>query len=261
MSLLPTDIQLKPRMETLGSAHHLATEGNVLPRTNSAGRIAAGEILASRTSTITDVHLWNRLVLPRLAYLFQSYLLWDGFILHLLDLLHELVNLELLLLLQVLLQLCLLMLELRWKTGRPVHWQGKNVEGGWNEMKDERRERSKRICMVSHKITIRWPLWRNTLVFPKCSLHVECGEKQEATLSIWTDLWLNLPEKKNSIKSFGNHSHLLWHLTNTKKGCGSAFKVERQCDGWHKWLPITGKWCKLMYRKWLEREKQPFPLC
>lgn len=48
------------------------------------------------------------------AYLFQCQLLWDGFILHFLDFLHELVDLKLLLLLQMLLQLRLLMLELQW---------------------------------------------------------------------------------------------------------------------------------------------------
>lgn len=50
-----------------------------------------------------------------LVYLLQGQLLCDGFIFHLLDLFHQLVHLELLLLLQVLLQLCLLMLKLDWR--------------------------------------------------------------------------------------------------------------------------------------------------
>lgn len=45
-------------------------------------------------------------------HLLQGELLGDGVVLQLLDLLHQFVDLELLLLLQVLLQLCLLMLQL-----------------------------------------------------------------------------------------------------------------------------------------------------
>lgn len=52
------------------------------------------------------------------AYLFQGQLLRDSLILHFLDFFHELVHLELLLLLQVLFQLCLLMLELQWELGK-----------------------------------------------------------------------------------------------------------------------------------------------
>lgn len=51
-------------------------------------------------------------------YLFQGQLLGDGFIFHLLDLFHQLVHLELLLLLQVLLQLRLLVLQLGWRRSR-----------------------------------------------------------------------------------------------------------------------------------------------
>lgn len=50
------------------------------------------------------------------SYLLQGQLLRNGFIFHLLDLFHQLVHLELLLLLQVLLQLCLLMLQLGWRS-------------------------------------------------------------------------------------------------------------------------------------------------
>lgn len=123
------------------------------------------------------------------AYLFQCQLLWDGFILHFLDFLHELVDLELLLLLQMLLQLRLLMLELqrlgeRWRTDRK--WTKWESWGKGGEKKHKKR------LLVSHMKTIWWPLWTNTLA----SDHLVWHRESSKTGSRCYNRFFNFPEQE-----------------------------------------------------------------